>query len=263
MGPVADCTLIGTSADLLGLSCPVGPEGVIVGRSLEAALRLDSDGVSRFHARIERSRQGATFVSDLGSSNGTYVNGRRVSGPEPLQDGDRVRFGPHASFVVQYGAMNGGETLEIVDPAHGEGTVEILAKRNQARLSLAQRDYERARDLFAEVVAALDAEPSIKLGVVEDLAELLTELGRCHIGLGAHADAVPHCRRAIALLLGTSSGGKAVVRAKFVLGQALLPDDAEEARRIVAEAASSVEPGTALRQDLEAWLAVADPASVV
>lgn len=257
-----DCALIGASDDLLGVTCPIGPDGVMVGRSLEAVLRLHSDGVSRFHARIECSRQGTLVLSDLGSSNGTYVNGRRVQRPEPLQDGDRIRFGPRASFVVRYGHHAGGrDTLEVVVPSHARASVELLAKRNQARMLIGQKDYAEARTLLLEVLDAVDERRDVQGAATEDVAELLIELGRCHVGLGERHDAVPLCRRAIALLMGTSSGSKSLARAKFVLGQALFPDAPEEGRRVIEDAAGSLEPGSALRQELEAWLAVADPAS--
>lgn len=261
MTRIPDCTLIGASEDLIGVTYPVGRNGAVVGRSLEAVLRLDSDGVSRFHARLEHSNQGVLVLSDLGSSNGTYVNGRRLQQPEALHDGDRVRFGPRASFVVRYGIGGGAETVEIVQPSHARTTVELLAKRNQARMLLAARRYREACPLFEEVLEALDAPIEGRLAAREDVAELLTELARCHIGLDGHSEAVPFCNRAIALLMSSSSGAKSLVRAKFVLGQALLPTQPEDARRIVVEAAHSLEPGNALRQELEAWLAVADPAS--
>ena len=261
MRSVPDCTLIGASDELVGIACSVGTEGVMVGRSLEAVLRLHSDGVSRFHARLERSTSGLLVLSDLGSSNGTYVNGRRVQNPEPLEDGDRVRFGPRASFVVRYGMSGGPETLEIVQPSHTETTVELLAKRNQARMLLAQREFVEASVLFREVIDALDVSRDITMAAVEDLGELLTELARCHVGLDAHGLAVPLCRRAVALLMGSTAGGAALIRAKFVLGQALLPESPDEALRVVRGAADSLPPGGALRQELEAWLAVANPAA--
>ena len=255
-----DCTLIGASDDLLGITCPVGPEGVMVGRSLEAVLRLESDGVSRFHARIDCG-QGTVVLSDLGSSNGTYVNGRRVGDPQPLRDGDRVRFGPRASFVVRFGRESIRDTLEVVQPPIARATVELLAKRNQARILVGEQDYTAAKVLLTEVLDTIDEQLDIQAAAKEDVAELLTELGRCHVGLSEWADAIPLCRRAIDLLMGTSSGSKSLARAKFVLGQALLPDAPEEGRRVIEEAANALEPGSALRQELEAWLAVADPAT--
>jgi hypothetical protein len=64
-----------------------------VGREADNALALTQDStVSRRHARFEGSADGWS-VTDEGSSNGTYVNGRRVSGTEPLKPGDVVQIG--------------------------------------------------------------------------------------------------------------------------------------------------------------------------
>ncbi len=62
-----------------------------VGRDPEAEIMLDSKGTSRNHARIEVSGDSARVV-DLGSSNGTYVNGRRLSSQAVLQDGDELKI---------------------------------------------------------------------------------------------------------------------------------------------------------------------------
>jgi pSer/pThr/pTyr-binding forkhead associated (FHA) protein len=48
--------------------------------------------VSTFHARIF-NRDGSWFVEDLGSTNGTYLNQRRVTSPVELRTGDRVKLG--------------------------------------------------------------------------------------------------------------------------------------------------------------------------
>ncbi len=257
---VPGCTLIGASGDLTGVACPIGRSEVTVGRSLEAALRLQSDGVSRFHARIERTERGALVVWDLGSCNGTYVNDRRVSHPAALEDGDRIRFGPQAAFVVRYGTNTGPDTVEIREPTHCAVTVGLLAKRSEARILLSRRAYAPALPLFLEVLDALDAAVDESLAASEDIAELLTEAARCYIGLGSPAEAVPLCRRAVALLMGSSAGDTALVRAYFVLGQAMFPDTPKAARTLLKDAVNSLEPGVGLRQEIEAWLAVADPA---
>jgi pSer/pThr/pTyr-binding forkhead associated (FHA) protein len=64
---------------------------MIVGRVPSADLYLDDEQVSRLHAQITRT--GGTFaVADLGSTNGTLVNGQRVSRAF-LRDGDRIQIG--------------------------------------------------------------------------------------------------------------------------------------------------------------------------
>lgn len=69
-----------------------GRAPVSVGRSSEADLMLRDPEVSRLHARFE-SRNGVVYVDDLGSSNGTFLNGRRVTESIEVREGDRVDAG--------------------------------------------------------------------------------------------------------------------------------------------------------------------------
>ena len=75
-----------------------------VGRGAECEVVLDSRQVSRVHAIIE-AMDGAYQLVDEGSHNGTYVNGKRVRSRQPLQIGDRVRFGDREFRFA--GAMEG------------------------------------------------------------------------------------------------------------------------------------------------------------
>jgi subtilisin family serine protease len=74
-----------------------------IGRSAQNALVLtDNELISRHHALIVWDGQAATLV-DLGSSNGTYVNGRRLAPqvPQPLHDGDVVDVGPLTRLIAR------------------------------------------------------------------------------------------------------------------------------------------------------------------
>ena len=64
-----------------------------LGRSSTSTVLLDDESVSRRHALVRRDDRGDHVLIDLGSSNGTFVNGGRVNLPLPLQDGDEVRLG--------------------------------------------------------------------------------------------------------------------------------------------------------------------------
>ena len=64
----------------------------ILGRAPDASVWIDAPGVSRHHARIRIAGAQAT-IEDLGSKNGTFLAGRRVSQPSPLGDGDEIRLG--------------------------------------------------------------------------------------------------------------------------------------------------------------------------
>ena len=64
----------------------------VIGRDPGATIAIDAPIVSRRHARIVVSSGGA-MLEDLGSKNGTFVEGERVTGPTPLHDGDQIRVG--------------------------------------------------------------------------------------------------------------------------------------------------------------------------
>ncbi len=71
----------------------LSPGEHVLGRTQEVAVWIDSTGVSRRHARIVVDKAGAR-IEDLGSKNGTFVNGSRLSRPHRLTDGDEIRLGP-------------------------------------------------------------------------------------------------------------------------------------------------------------------------
>ena len=71
---------------------PLREGETILGRDHLAGVRIPSESVSRRHARIVIERDAAT-LEDLGSKNGTYLRGERISGPKPAGDGDSIRIG--------------------------------------------------------------------------------------------------------------------------------------------------------------------------
>ena len=78
-------------AALRGRSFPLDEE-VTVGRAAGCQVTLDDTYVSQLHARVF-ARDGQFFVEDLGSTNGTYLNRRKVSGPMVMNRGDRLQVG--------------------------------------------------------------------------------------------------------------------------------------------------------------------------
>ncbi|MEQ1786926.1 MAG: FHA domain-containing protein [Acidimicrobiales bacterium] len=77
--------------ELKGRSYPVGEE-ITVGRAAGCQVTIDDTYASQLHARVFL-REGQVYVEDLGSTNGTYLNRRKVTGPMQLQRGDKLQIG--------------------------------------------------------------------------------------------------------------------------------------------------------------------------
>src|SRR2546427_5510937 len=75
-------------------------EETIVGRQDGCDLRIPSSAVSRRHCRLSFRNEYLT-VEDLDSSNGTFVNGVRITGQQVVRPGDLVEIGP-VTFLVKY-----------------------------------------------------------------------------------------------------------------------------------------------------------------
>jgi two-component system cell cycle response regulator len=74
---------------------------VTIGRSLDAEIRLEDEGISRLHMRLSRAEDGGVLLTDLDSTNGSYVNGVRVHRHD-LDDGDRIQVGSVTILKFSY-----------------------------------------------------------------------------------------------------------------------------------------------------------------
>jgi len=74
-----------------GTTFDVG-DGAMFGRADGADINVEDTFASSSHARIY-DRGGAMYLEDMGSTNGTYLNGRKVQSAEPLGTGDTIRIG--------------------------------------------------------------------------------------------------------------------------------------------------------------------------
>jgi predicted component of type VI protein secretion system len=81
-----------------GKEIPIKKQSFIIGRSEECSLRVNSDAISRKHCVILVTDTGVT-VEDFGSKNGTFINGTKTVGAQPLSMGDQLRVGP-LEFLV-------------------------------------------------------------------------------------------------------------------------------------------------------------------
>jgi len=99
LGPAVYARLV-PAPDSIGELTELGQPTMLVGRGKDCAIVLPDVSVSRIHSKITQDASGAISVEDLRSSNGTFVNDRRID-QQTLRHGDRVRFGTVAfSFQV-------------------------------------------------------------------------------------------------------------------------------------------------------------------
>lgn len=92
--------LVFLTGDLMAVPIPLERAEVILGRALESDVRINETQISRRHAAIfaefdETGERANYFIGDLGSTNGTFLNGQKITSREPLQNGDKIAVGEH------------------------------------------------------------------------------------------------------------------------------------------------------------------------
>lgn len=91
-GARAPRVLVVTGGSLAGTRITLGDQPVMIGRAPDSSLVLTDDYASTRHARLTQ-RDGAWYVEDLGSTNGTYLGQSKVAGPTPIPPGGHIRIG--------------------------------------------------------------------------------------------------------------------------------------------------------------------------
>ena len=118
----------------IGMSVLLDDE-LLIGRHAEGAGRLaDDDEISRSHARISLDRSGFCAIEDLGSTNGTFVNGLRIAGPQTLSVGDTIEVGGTTLVVRELPIPASERSLRAVppQPTSPPGSTSASQPANQA-----------------------------------------------------------------------------------------------------------------------------------
>lgn len=105
--PTRQPTRLQPVLDLDGQRYSLNAGSIILGRSSEADILIDDTGVSRKHLEI-RTQGGSTRAVDLGSTNGSYVNGQRVQSETDLSDGSIITMGRTRMTFRLVPVPNGG-----------------------------------------------------------------------------------------------------------------------------------------------------------
>jgi DNA-binding response OmpR family regulator len=182
-------TLIIQEGQGAGRGWPIAKGRVTIGRSEDCDVVLVERQVSRYHAQIRRT-DNQYVLEDLGSKNGTYVNGREVTGPYLLQDGDEIQIAlcvklsfvgaeATAPLVFERGKHSGlyldKERRVVLVGGH-----ELSPPLSLAQYRLLELLYDRAgricgRDEIVEAVWPEAAEEGVSDQAIDALARRLRE----------------------------------------------------------------------------------------
>jgi DNA-binding response OmpR family regulator len=148
--------LVGQTGALTGTRWVLDREDVLIGRGGDCDIVVADRQVSRHHARVRRSAAGYV-VEDLGSKNGTHLNGRAIQDAAMLQDGDVIQVALAAKLVyvgaeatqplsLSDAAALGLGRLRIDRDAHRTwvGSVELDPGLSVPQFRLLELLYERA-----------------------------------------------------------------------------------------------------------------------
>jgi pSer/pThr/pTyr-binding forkhead associated (FHA) protein len=153
---------------------------LLIGRHADGLGRLgDDEGISRYHARVRLDAGELCTVEDLGSTNGTFVNGRRISVPQTLKQGDTITLGDSTLVVRELPAPAAAKPSRD-SPAEAEGQATESPAAAQPEPTPEAKVPEPAPQPEREAVpTAPAAVPRLSLRVEIDFAtdEALISLG--------------------------------------------------------------------------------------
>jgi predicted component of type VI protein secretion system len=154
------------NAILMVLSAPEGAavarrwlllqEPMVMGRHPACEIHLPDRQVSREHARIFHTRDGF-FIEDLGSKNGTYVNGDPVHAPTRLMDGDTVQVG----LAYRLAFIGAEGTIPLTSAPHEEPVLRLDAERKQVWVNGKALEPELSPSQFDLLQLLADAQGGI------------------------------------------------------------------------------------------------------
>lgn len=241
---------------------------VVIGRGSRADLRVDNGAISRLHVRLERTANGLLRVTDLGSTNGTYINGVPVE-VAVLCEGDNLSVGTKVSMTVRY------ESEEVARRSYDDALSNferILADqsekygrnhRNVASTLEMIGSIHLARGAYAECIKALEEAMEILRELPStdpvETSRVLASLGEAYVGVGDPRAGQRSMERALDQLGTDAARDGDRGRLRFALARTVAANDPHYARRLAKQASRELEDAglVAARREVDVWISLA------
>jgi pSer/pThr/pTyr-binding forkhead associated (FHA) protein len=121
----------------------LGDGEVVIGRSSYCSLVLDHESLSRVHASLRIVGDGVE-LGDLGSSNGTFINGRAIEGPTKVTPADEIRLGK-VKIWIEVASARVSETTGRFTQVSSDAEDTTIANRNKAELHIEDYPFKPPR----------------------------------------------------------------------------------------------------------------------
>ena len=145
-GPRSEAALTVLRGENVGALYAIDTDETVIGRSTDVGITLPDDSLSRQHARIRRDGTGY-LIEDLGSTNGTFVDGERIDTPRALEDGSRIHLGSRTVLhfrlhdAVELEAARQTYALAVRDPLTGVFNRRHMQERLWSEAAFARRHH--------------------------------------------------------------------------------------------------------------------------
>lgn len=162
-----DVQLVVASGSKAGQVIPITGPKFIIGRADDCHLKPRSELISRYHCAVI-SEEGYVAVRDLGSKNGVYLNGERISMEHELKNGDKLSVGPLEFFVHLTVAVKGQKKSKV------ESISDAVSRTVEIQSATAPAD-EKEAEIADWLLAAGESDQDQETQTI-DASELLESL---------------------------------------------------------------------------------------
>jgi serine phosphatase RsbU (regulator of sigma subunit) len=142
----------------------VTEEKTVIGRHPDCTIKLDSNMLSRRHASLNDLGASGYAIEDLGSGNGTFVNGKKIEGLTPLKHDDRIKLGP---ILFRFESDDGEPTSQVESFGKTEAfSIDIMGDEREAPTIMGAISNSSG-------FGSLDVQPEAKLSAVLEISRAL------------------------------------------------------------------------------------------